>query len=409
MTDTSTLDGDLQKILNSTTGEKDGAELLPADASVEPGALLHRVHEAWKRQDSKHTFQGLVQKLKDPSGTDQQSIQSLQHKLKGRLSTTHPEARDLLKAMFKSSWSPGAHWSTETADEAAKKVADVMFGPIYGIGREEVRIVESPGMNTAKFMEEQRKATAVVFPVDEQAMYGEDPTDKLYGTLVSLAQLLGKEPDDPTKKEPDELPYVIYVFRPRKRVYGEDYARYLYERSSLAALFSLVRVAAENKWDLMPLGADIRFFPRWKAESDKSPGLAQRLCVWILPSEEGTDIMPYFVPERWKQKDGMRGGFEEWGFLAVMQKGELCFWKFRKSDGAFSKLPELKTVREGGGMVAAYRALIGAVKKKRPDDPSVPGKCWSAAHFIQGRDLELELEKTPQETAGAKENDHGSR
>ena len=177
---------------------------------------MHEVHEAWKRQDRTHTFQGLVQKLKGLSGTGQQSIQSLQHKLKGRLSITHPEARDLLKAMFNSWRSPEPQDLKPllSSAEKAEKVVDVMFGPIYGIERDEVRIVESPGMNTAQFMEQQRNAAAIVFPVDEQAMYGDDPTAAIYGTLLSLAQLLGPPNERTRERSQSRFPTSFTCFDP---------------------------------------------------------------------------------------------------------------------------------------------------------------------------------------------------
>ena len=135
--------------------------------------------------------------------------------------------------------------------------------------------------------------------------------------------------------------------------------------------------------------------------------------------------MPNYVPERWKQKDGMPGGFKEWGFLTVKDKdkeqdkkdkgekdgemkgGELRFWRFRKSDGAFSPLPPLKTVRGVGGMDNAYRALIKAAVEKQEARRLVR----AARQVLVGRRLHPgQGSRTPgSETSGkgrrAKEND----
>ena len=410
MPDVNKLQRDLNHLLKGTMREsdevillKDGAELLPDYASVEPGALLYETYEVWKRLASGHTFNHLHETLKKLN-KPQEPIQSLQHKLRGRLSITLPEAEDLLRAMF-TDWSgPRRRFLQRDPKGTAKEVAAVLFGPIFGQERQEIRIAESPGINAGRFMGRQRraKARAIVFPVIEQAMYGDSPTSSLYGSLLTLLQLLGRTESEHKRKQPDdqpEVPHIVYALRSKRDDDGEDYARYLYERSLLSALFALVRVAAAKEWKLMHhADARIAQFPCWAEPAENS--LAKRMSVWILPSEKGTDIVPYTVPERWR-RDVMPGGFEKWGFLAVRkQNGDLSFWKFRKSDRAFSAIPSEDRVQRGSPMVAAYRALIDAVENNERTSETVPGECWSADDFIGGKDLAVLEAKSAATVAG---------
>lgn len=353
------LERDLKTLLKPNDAQEDGSHLLPPYASAEPGALLHEMHEVWTRQggrgDNAHSFAKLQEACR---------INSLQHKLKGRLPMEgkggREDARSLSKAMLEK-WSADGQAFMElnaaAVNAAAGRLAEVLFGPIYGLGRNEIRIVESPGMNAATFMKEQRAlegALAIVIPVTDRAMFGPDPADTLDGTRLSVAQYLGAG-DDP--KPP---PMIIYALRSEPPNVTKDYVRYIYERSFLSTLFRLVQQTSEKGWKVKHVGKQ---FPAWG-------DLERQLWVCVSPADRrADDIIPVRVPENWKDVvEGEIGPGGEFGLTIVCRGSRfrepakvtdmtLEYWKYSKKDRAFSEIgrPADKHVEE------AYRALIKAV------------------------------------------------
>ena len=383
------LNEDLKQLLNppdealaAAAAVEDGATLLPDYASVEPGALLHEICEVWKRQpssgDAAHSFANLN---KWTTG----KIASLQHKLKGRLPIESKEdARHLLEAMLRH-WSEGQQHPTfkGNVSNVAQDITRMLFGPIYGVDRKKIWIVESPGINTAKFMKKMQAASAIVFPVLDRAMFGADPVSTLAGTRLSLARYLARSDRQKSGGR------VIYALRSEPPDKGLNYVRYLYERSFLATEFRLLQITAD-KWELEHVGSKL---PQWSA-------LRNQLWVCISHSGARTDIIPDRVPADWKDVEEL-GGFDKCGFVVVSNEEEkpLEYWKYMKDNGAFSQIK-----RQQHKMIAAHRSLIQAVNlaadkceenaenaengyiEKKPENL----KEWilvSAEAFLDGKDL----------------------
>ena len=349
------LQSDLNTLLKDDE-KKDGAELLPSYASAEPGALLHEMHEVWTRQGGTGEYAHSFAKLKAAC-----SINSLQHKLKGRLPIEDKDTEDvqsLLSAML-NNWGPDGRAFREDLDAKKKKrLAEILFGPIYGVPRREIRIVESPGINAAKFMEEQRtRAKAIVIPVTDRAMFGRDPADTLDGTRLSVAQYLGEGKRDDAERSPgaenapaDSSPKIIYALRSEPPNITKDYVRYIYERSFLSTLFRLVQQTSGNGWEVEYTG---KRFPPWE-------NLERQLWVCVSPADRrADDIIPVRVPESWK--DVVEGGIGPGGKfgLAVVCTNymKLEYWKYSTHGQAFSKISQ----QADKHMEDAHRRLIQAV------------------------------------------------
>ena len=354
-------------------GVRDGEALLPDYASVEPGALLHKIYEVWKRQpggrERAHSFANL-------NTWTPGTIASLQHKLKGRLPIEREDdAQHLLTAML-------THWSDQgphpalhsNVSQFAHDLTGVLFGPIYGIKRKNIRIVESPGINTATFMEKRKAdASTVVFPVLDRAMFGADPVSTLAGTRLSLARYLARSDSE----SPSDGGRVIYALRSELPDAGLNYVRYLHERSFLATEFRLLQITADAQW---PLEHVNKKFPCWS-------NLQRQLWVYIVPSDERTDIVPDRVPAEWK--DEVVGGFDKFGFVVVEKKEDnkdapLEYWKYLKENGAFSQIK-----RQQHKMVTAHRGLIETVTRLAGERNVKEGpKVWSAQDVLNGEDLQ---------------------
>src|SRR5262245_12798283 len=90
----------LRKILDARAGD-DGSTFLPDEATAEPGALIHELHEVWQAQArgqglESHSFENLQNWLAKLGGP----IASLQHKLKGRLPIRLKEEREELERLI---------------------------------------------------------------------------------------------------------------------------------------------------------------------------------------------------------------------------------------------------------------------------------------------------------------------
>lgn len=361
----------------------DGAEVLsgPAeDASVEPGWLLHEMYEVWKRKrgprGEAHTFKNLNRWTN--------RIPSLHHKLKGRLSFRRDEedAQQLLAVMLE-------HWSGNDAHPAlgkekpaaaAERIARVLFGPIYGIERKEIRMVKSPGINTATFMRKQRKkAEAILIPVIDRALFGSDPTNTLAGTRLSVAMYLGKNDE-----EADTSGHLIYLLKSDRATVGLNYVRYLYERSFLAILFQLLKITSQEGWEIELYPGSKRKLPEWD-------NLKLRLWVCVSPSGERVDdYIPEKVPAVWNSDIKSLHTDSGSGFFVVlpMEHGEreLRYWKYRRDNGAVSDIKKPETA-----MVDAHKKLIQVVLNKAKEKNGDSSSGWtvmSAEDFLKGRDLQ---------------------
>ena len=403
-----TLHDELSKLLNSASDapNTDGALVLPMDASVEPGTLLYKIHRAWTRQAGDSQSRRTFKKLNEYS---RQRIPSLQHKLKGRISISAEETETLLRA-FLGNWGQegdannGQHpVLAETGfdlDQAAEAIRAFMFGPIYGVSRVEVRIVPSPGINTATFMREKvTDRSVLLLPITDRAMWGENPVTMLYGTRLSLAYAF-------QRTNPQDCPYIIYAIRPESCDESKDYVKYVYHRSLLATLFQLLKIGAEGGWALHDTGTVQLRFPDWNV-------LQRRLWVCIAPPNlRVVDTIPDRVPADWDELDGLsskRLSFDEFGFVVVTSEKDARidqrYYRYLKSNGAFSRIDDRlirPTMRE------AHKKIVYAVlsrgNQQDPDGDSRNGllsletpdrngsgphgwKIISAQEFLHGEDL----------------------
>jgi len=231
--------------------------------------------------------------------------------------------------------------------EAAERVASFLFGPIYGLARETIKIISSPGVNTAAFLQSQSKEHAVVLPVLDQAMYGADPTRTLDGTRLSLSYCL---------KENSSV-WIIWIIRGEAKRNTLHYTKYVYERSFLATLFQLLRTTADEgwmglaPWDQIKKRLFVCTSPVGDGGIDKGP---DKLVV--------DDFLPRRTPERWcRGKD--QTDLNEYGFAIVAtgaEEHELEYWRYTKSEPcAFSPISAGVDLT----MKSAHELLIRSVEQ----------------------------------------------
>lgn len=407
--------GNLTRALSAEIGQ-DGSEVLPDEATAEPGVLLHELYEVWQDQVRTHGSEAhSLKNLENWIGERGEAIRSLQHKLKGRLpfSLDKKEELERLVTVFFDHWDSKSERDSEkpvrlplidqlkfgSSEQAARKLVSLLYGPIYTLDRAKINVIPSPGISTAKFMEQQAHKLAILLPVMDRAMYGSDPARALAGTRLSLTRCL----------RTDHEVHVIWLLRGEMLRDTLDYIQYLYERSFLATLFQLLKVDANEFHGLAP----------WKS-------LKARLFVCIAPAREVSisteydssglsmlvvdDFLPQRAPQLWNSEQGI--DFKDYGFAVTAtdtgKKPSLTYWKHTKplpnrSDGSHSvpDIPAFSLLRANteATMKQAHQTIITAVQQKKLTGKSsdknelrfLEGKGWkivSADEFIAGEDLD---------------------
>lgn len=369
----------ISRILLGSPGS-DGSYLLPPEATAEPGALLHALYQLWltlghSRGPEAHSVERLREWLKGSS-----IVRSLPHKLKGRLPVSRDEAFELLSVLLTHWTSSGpsdeassipfplpqkASGSRFTILEAAKRLSDVIFGPVYQFKSEEIRVRPSPGVSTAFAFSEWQQDNAIIFPILDRTMYGSDPVAMLHGTRLSLETCLAK---------PDSSVRLIWLLRSETVRDTLEYVRYLFERSFLSVLFQLLEVSARRSWGKFQRpDVDVLMKHLYVCVH---VGSDRHVDSHIDDPEEAADLVledfiPTKEPERWKQ-EGEGFSLRDYGVVVVEKADSVIeYWRYTKTEKrvhvAFSRI-ESETRPQ---MVTAHRFVVEAAKERAGEgDPA---------------------------------------
>lgn len=418
----------IRRIVWEWDGRSDSPGLLPPEAQVEPGVFIMMIHSAWRDNapysgEGAHSTDELDKWLRSEPN---KVIRSLQHKLKGRMPVDRSEVAALLQVFF-DHWEPAKDNDEKsksrpfkfedknrrgepiTTKSAADRITNFLFGPIYGVARKTLRIVEPIGINIPAFLEAHKKERAIIVPVLDRAMYGGDPAATIFGTRESLEKCL----------DSDARVKMIWLVRGGHARDTRDYANYLYQRNFLATLLQYLRRAAKEQWGT---------FVKWDE-------LTKRIFVFVHdPDKKGAgpstdyildDFVPERAPEHWRKEikddDGQDFSFEKFGLFVVAEaadeeRDQLSYWKYtkvtagaassrkRKSRQTTTRVESVQPLAAtrmecdaAPQMISAHQIVIKAAEQtigERKGDAqiellrSMGWRVMTATEFLKGDDLE---------------------
>jgi hypothetical protein len=389
---------DLVRHIEAASPSADGAQVLPPELHVEPGAFVWALHEAWAAhtigdKELAHSYRNLEKWLSDKKT----NVPSLHHKLKGRYPLSKGETEGLITVLltyWKVSNKKNHVAAVEHAPATASKITNILFGPINTFTRKEIYVLPSPGIDGSEFLRRHRSNTAIIIPVKGRALFGPNPVFAINGALFSLRRALSGAGSTVS---------MVWLLSGQILREGDEFVRYLYDRSFLTTLLQLVRVYAQLELktpDALPLPSVVElanrlfvcvYAPHAIPKSELRSDIAARELQpkdFVLDSDS--------LPMRWELEGEKSDLLTTHSITVCASDTHLHYWVNEREGTriAFREVVGSPTDH----VEQAHRLVVSALierrssSKKKPATERLRSLGWlflPAADFLAGADLRI--------------------